>query len=208
MTAVRPVVALDIDGTLGDYHLHFTRFAREWSGRPMPEPEDINPGISLHQHLGMSKSYYRECKYAFRRGGLKRSMPVYPGSSELTKYIRSTGTEVWITTTRPYLRFDGVDPDTRHWLRRNGIKWDHLLFGERKIRDLCRAVTPARVCLVVDDLPIICEEAERRALTWILRDQPYNRHFETGPERRAKSTEDIRAAFDRALLQWRNQHAV
>ena len=29
---VAPVVAIDIDGTLGDYHQHFIEFAEQWLG--------------------------------------------------------------------------------------------------------------------------------------------------------------------------------
>jgi hypothetical protein len=207
---MRPVVALDIDGTLGDYHAHFTWFAEQWTGRKMPDPHAINPGIPLHKHLGMSKALYRECKLAYRRGGLKRFMPCYEGSAELTRHIRRSRAEVWICTTRPYLRFDGIDPDTRHWLRRNRIQWDGVLFGERKLRDLIRSVSRDRIILVVDDLPEICQEAHRMDLNWALRDQPYNRHFNpfpNHPNSRLRDNDDIRAAFGRAMYKWEEDHA-
>lgn len=171
-----PVVALDIDGTLGDYHGHFLRFASAWTGKSMPLPDDINPGLPLHRHMRISKARYRECKLAFRQGGLKRSMPVYEGAQQLTHAIRKTGAELWITTSRPYLRLDNIDPDTRHWLRRNGITYDACIYGERKYRDLTRIVGANRVAVVMDDLPEMCEQAEEVGLIAILRDQPYNRH--------------------------------
>lgn len=205
---IRPVVALDIDGTLGDYHKHFTWFAEQWTGRKMPDPDEINPGVALHKHLGMGKALYRECKLAYRRGGLKRFMPCYEGSSELTKHIRRNGAEVWICTTRPYLRFDGIDPDTRHWLRRNGIQWDGVLFGERKLRDLVRAVGRERIILVVDDLAAVLWEAEKMDISWALRDQPYNRHYTVSQlGRRVYDCDGIRAAFGRAMYKWREDHA-
>lgn len=200
----RPVVALDIDGTLGDYHGHFTWFAALWTGRPMPDPKDINPGLPLYKHLGMSKTTYRECKLAYRRGGLKRFMPCYEGASELTRHIRKAGAEVWICTTRPYLRYDGIEPDTKHWLRRNKIQWDGFLFGEHKLRELIRAVGAERIILVVDDLPEVCAEAERRGLPWVLRDQPYNRYWDpadTGRQR-VRDSDEIRQAFGRAMYTW------
>jgi hypothetical protein len=172
---MKPVVALDIDGTLGDYHAHFTRFAEAWTGRPMPSPESINPGLPLHKHLGMGKATYRQCKLAYRQGGMKRSMPVYPWASAMTRFLRVSGAEVWICTTRPYLRLDNIDPDTRHWLRRNRIQYDGVLFGEHKYRDLVKIVGLDRVIAVLDDLPELCRQAVSLGLpTWI-RDQPYNR---------------------------------
>lgn len=171
----KPVVALDIDGTLGDYHGHFTRFAEQWCGRDMPQPDLNTNGIPLYKWLGMSKSTYRQCKLAYRQGGMKRSMPAYEGASELTHELRKgkNGAEVWIATTRPYLRLDNIDPDTRHWLRRNKIQFDGVLFGEHKYRDLKR-ILGDRVLFVVDDLPEMITQADRIGLDAILRLQPYN----------------------------------
>lgn len=73
-----PVVALDIDGTLGDYHGHFIRFAEQYIGRKLPDPYEITNGIPLHKYLHISKATYRQVKLAYRQGGMKRSMPVYP----------------------------------------------------------------------------------------------------------------------------------
>ena len=117
-----PVVAIDIDGTLGDYHGHFLRFAEAWYGRTMPDAATINPGLPLHKFMRTSKSTYRQCKLAYRQGGLERSMLAYPGASELTRAIRIAGAELWITTTRPYLKLDSQSPNTMHWLRRHCIR--------------------------------------------------------------------------------------
>lgn len=174
----KPIVALDIDGTLGDYHSHFTRFAEAWTGRKMPNPAWINPGQPLHKHLGMSKATYRQCKLAYRQGGLKRSMPVYQQARDLTVALRKAGAEVWICTTRPYLRLDNIDPDTRHWLRRNGIQFDGVLWGEHKYRDLVKHVGRERIVGVLDDLPELCEQARSLGLPALLRDQPYNQHVD------------------------------
>ena len=172
----KPVVGLDIDGTLGDYHSHFTRFAEQWCGREMPDPHKNTEGVPLFSWLGMSKATYRQCKLAYRQGGMKRSMPCYEGASELTRAIRREGGEVWIATTRPYLRLDNIDPDTRHWLRRNGIQFDGVLFGEHKYRDL-KKILGERVMFVVDDLPEMTEQAESIGLQAFLRIQPYNRAY-------------------------------
>lgn len=172
----KPIVALDIDGTLGDYHGHFTRFAEQWVGREMPDPHLNTNGVPLYKWLGMSKATYRQCKLAYRQGGLKRSMPAYEGASELTRALRKRGAEVWIATTRPYLRLDNIDPDTRHWLRRNKIQSDGVLFGNHKYRDLKRIVG-SRVVFVADDLPEMIEVANSIGLHAVLRDQPYNRNY-------------------------------
>lgn len=171
------VVALDIDGTLGDYHVHFLRFAEAWLGRPMPSPSQTNPALRLHTFMGVSLRVYRECKLAYRQGGLKRSMPVYEGAAELTRDIRKLGAEVWLCTTRPYLRLDNIDPDTREWLRRNNIRYDAILYGDDKYKELKRQVGP-RVGMVVDDLPEMCAVADKLGFRTAVRDQPYNRYLD------------------------------
>lgn len=211
----KPIVALDIDGTLGDYHANFMRFAglyfdgnvARWNAR-----ED-NPGLPLWEHMGISHRDYRDAKLAYRQGGWKRWMPVYEGASELTREIRAAGAEVWLCTTRPYLRLDNVDPDTREWLRRNRIKYDALLFDPAheedgtKYDELFRQVGD-RVASVVDDLPEMVEAAYQAGLLRkfpqrgaVLRDQPYNRHF--AYSRRADSCETIGIYVMNDIRIWR-----
>lgn len=170
----KPVVALDIDGTLGAYHDHFRRFAEQWAGRAMPHIIGMRPETPFFKHLGMSKKTYRECKLAFRQGGLKRSMPVFEGGPQMTRDFRRAGAEVWLCSTRPYLRHDNIDPDTRHWLRRNRFQWDGIIFGTYKYNDLVKNVGVTRVVAVLDDLPEQCAAAQSLRLPVFLHAQPYN----------------------------------
>jgi hypothetical protein len=182
--ANRPVVGLDIDGVLGDYHGHFLQFAAGWFGRPMPHPDEVNPGLRLSTFMGVPHAEYRECKLAYRQGGLKRTMPVYPFASGLTQNIRKVGAEVWLCTTRPYLRLDNIDPDTREWLRRNDIEYDAILWEginegteSTKYHDLIEQVGLDRIIAVCDDLPEQTADAEDLLIEKVyLRNQPYNRH--------------------------------
>lgn len=192
----KPIVAMDIDGTMADYHDWFLWFAGIYLDREMPHKRDINPGRPLHQHMGISKALYREVKMAYRQGGMKRSMPVLPGSQELAEHVRrprtwqgrlgrGLGCELWVCTTRPYLRLDNIDPDTREWLRRNDIKYDALLFdplgGDNKYRELVRQAG-SRVVAAVEDLPDQAVRAVRAGVPYVLlRDQPYNQHWEGYP---------------------------
>jgi hypothetical protein len=173
-----PVVGIDIDGTLGRYHEHFLRFAREWvglteeywpgppsvrdkrtmTGGPIPWGDDSYDGsCSLAEYMGVSKRTYRLCKLAYRRGGLKRSMPLYPGARELLVALRR---RAWVVlcTTRPYLHLDNIEPDTVEWLRRNRMPYDALLMGEHKYRDLRRQYGE-RVAAVLDDDPALLSQA-------------------------------------------------
>lgn len=187
-----PLVALDVDGTLGDYHAHFLQFAENWFGQDFPKPDQINPGLRLSEFMGVQHEDYRKCKLAFRQGGQKRWMPAYPGTSQLTREIRGMGVDIWICTTRPFDRLDNIDPDTREWLSRNGVLYDAMLFGEDKYHELWRQVEERRTVLaVVDDLPEMCTEAMQYNWPVLLRDQPYNRHFQPPGIRRVHNWVEI-----------------
>lgn len=205
----KPIIALDIDGTLGDYHSHFLWFAERYLNKPMPKAKEINPGMRLHKFMGVSARAYREAKLAYRQGGLKRWMPCYDGASELTIALRRKGAEVWICTTRPYLRLDSIDPDTREWLRRNKIKYDAILYGDDKYRELKRQAGP-RVAGVLEDLPELYAEAQRlfpQAFV-VLRGQPYNRVAGTGVIQAAESVETLiraREVLLDAVQEWKDE---
>lgn len=144
-----PIVALDIDGTIGVYHEHFRRFAAEWVGRELPG--GFMGNVPFHKHLGLSKQTYRKCKLAYRRGGLKRSMPHYAGSRQLSVEARRAGAKVFICTTRPFLSLDDVEPDTVHNLKRHGVQYDYIISGEHKYRDLLKIVNRSQVVMVLED---------------------------------------------------------
>lgn len=223
----RPIVALDLDGTIAEYHIWFLKFAELWTGKSMPAPTDINPGEPLHEFMGISKAQYRECKLAYRQGGMKRSMPCLDNAAGLVRVIRAPAdqrvsldrglnytngldAEVWICTTRPYLRLDNIDPDTREWLRRNGVQFDAVLFDplgeDNKYSELIRQAGD-RVACALEDLPEQAMLAADCGVPYVfLRDQPYNRHYET-PWRwytADQALKDVRVA----LTDWRKGHEV
>lgn len=204
----KPIVALDIDGTLGDYHRNFIEFARRYFNDTESDWMRPNPGLPLWQHMGISRRDYRDAKLAYRQGGWKRWMPVYPGASRLTRDIRSRlGAEVWLCTTRPYLRLDNVDPDTREWLRRNQIEYDAVLWDPMHDEDgtkydELRRQAGHRVAAIVDDLPEMILAAN--SVPWvapILREQSYNGNFKY--PRRAKDLEEVWRMVDEDVNSWK-----
>jgi hypothetical protein len=155
---VRPVVAIDIDGTLGNYHGHFLSFAARWldvaviAGQNSEPYDGTIPFKSWFCDIfDTDHATFREVKLAYRQGGMKRTMPIYSGARGLVNELRRDA-EVWLTTTRPADRYDRVDPDTKEWLRRHNIEYDGLLYSGRKMESLAEHVDPLRVCFVLDDL--------------------------------------------------------
>lgn len=156
---IKPIVAIDIDGVLGDYHSHFLRFAVPYFGYDMEKLlylsiNRYDGGIPFSEYcmdgFGCSLEEYRDCKLAYRQGGMKRSMPINDFAGALCR-LASSEAELWITTTRPYLSLDGVIPDTRFWLALHRIEYDGLLFDADKYEVLAQRVDPRRVTAIVDD---------------------------------------------------------
>lgn len=156
-SAIKPVVAIDIDGTLGDYHLHFMNFAMNYLGVSRDRRISVFVGEGTYldwfcRTFKVDATTFRRVKTAYRAGGMKRMMPVWEGAPYLMSRLSATGAEIWLTTTRPYMKFDGIDDDTRFWLAQNRMAtYDHLLYDEDKYARLAERVDPARVVAVLDD---------------------------------------------------------
>lgn len=157
---VRPVVAIDIDGTLGDYHGHFLRFASRYLGL---DDDYLDTVTRYHGEqpfkawfcaiAGVDERTWYDIKLAYRQGAQKRSMPVYPYAAQLAQDVAHLGAEVWLTTTRPYLRLDNIDPDTRFWLDIHSIEYDHMLFDPNKYELLAERIDPGRLVAILEDEP-------------------------------------------------------
>lgn len=176
-----PVVALDIDGTLADYHGHFLRFAQQYLQDEHLEPAwDAEFRGEFSEALGLDKHIYRDIKLAYRQGGMKRSLPVHGPVSQMVRGIRKRGHQVWICTTRPWMRLDNIDKDTQFWLEHNQIGFDGVIFGESKYQDLVDIVGWERIVCVVDDLPEQVLEARQLHIPHALRAGPHNAWWQPG----------------------------
>jgi hypothetical protein len=211
---VKPVVAIDMDGTLGDYHGHFIRFAAQWIG---DDEAVLRCSLDMYNGSIPFKDYfcarfycsvttYRQIKLAYRQGGMKRSMPPYRGAKAACDMVTKAGGELWITTTRPYLSFDTILPDTLEWFDRQQIGFDHLIFDADKYAVLADRVDSGRVVAVLDDLPEMYDAAEEHFgdEVPILISNPYNWKV---VRRYREPLIDATTIVRRRILQWKEQHA-
>lgn len=204
---VLPVVAIDIDGTLADYHGHFLQFLSLWTDHPLELGYNGSERFRdwVCPAYGISLDAFRAAKLAYRQGGMKRTMPMYPGAADLVRAAREEGAEVWLTTTRPWDRYDRVDPDTREWLRRQGIEFDGLLYSDDKLHDLAESVDPGRVVAVLDDQYEQCEIAAR---IWggqvpILARNSFNGGVEPIAFRHVETLPAARCVINQRIAQWK-----
>lgn len=158
--AVKPVVVCDIDGTLADYHTTFTTFAVIYWDKSEPKEPWDGTG-EFEDYLDLTKDQYRQAKLAFRQGGNKRNLPVYPGAWNFSDRVRNAGAELWLATQRPWMLHDAVDPDTQWWLRINDIPYDYLIYGEDKYAEVLARCDRKRVVMLLDDLAEQYRESEK-----------------------------------------------
>ena len=172
---IKPVVLCDIDGTIAEYHNTLGEFCGEYWDIAIPMNSWNGKG-NFEDYLGLTQQEYREAKLAFRQGGMKRTMPMYPETKLLMNNIHRTGAELWFTTTRPWQRLDNVDPDTRFWLDRHGLEYHRLLFDDDKYHRVCQIIDPERIVLVIDDLPEQIDAATGLGLPVWQPGRPHNSH--------------------------------
>jgi hypothetical protein len=138
---------------------------------------------------------------------MKRTMPIYDGAWHATDAVRHAGAELWLTTTRPYMRLDNVDPDTRFWLELHRFEYYGLLYDEDKYRMLMDIVGRDRIVGVLEDDPELYDRAEELGLpVWLIQRQ-HNRHVVKG--RMVATLADAVEQFKMDIERWHHaqQHA-
>lgn len=204
---VKPIVALDIDGTLGDYHQHFLDFADQYLDIEIPRTYDGRMHFKdwFCDWAPATERDWHNVKLAYRQGGMKRTMPIIKGAQELCHTIQAAGAELWLTTTRPYLSLDNVVPDTVEWCRRHYISFDGLLFDDDKYRVLAQRVSADRVVAVFDDIPELVSAANThfRYRAWLIRSH-WNRARKSARMCEVDTAGEIAV---HAINKWKEEHA-
>lgn len=202
---VRPIVVSDIDGTLAMYHEDVAHFSACYFDMPVPVMPYIG-GTPFRDYLGLSQEEHRAMKLAYRQGGRKRFVGIYPGAADFMADLRGLGVEIWVATTRPYNRLDNIDPDTVEWLRRHDIKVDGLLYGEDKYSQLINTVDASRIVACFEDLSIQMEKGDELGLPMF---QIYRDHNSHSAERWSRCGGAMREGFEFArdgVHNWEAQH--
>lgn len=211
---VQPIVCFDIDGTMGKYHEHFLTFAAEYLGySTLIAGKDLYDGSVPFRTwfcdvFNTDVRTFRDIKLAYRQGAQKRSMEVQRWARVATRLAHDCGAEVWITTTRPYMRLDNIDPDTRFWLRRHSIYYDYMIYGDHKYEELANQVQPYRVCFVLEDLAEQIEEAQSRfgAEVPYMYCSPWNQATQ-GSYQGLKAGEEIILKVEERIDSWKTAHS-
>lgn len=171
------VLAVDIDGTLGDYEDAFRHVVAARYGidpETIPPQDDWEFTEATGWPITSREEFVDLHRSAVVDHGIFRRMQVYPGAAEVLRRLSDLG--VWIRIVSHRLCFNHahavVASDTVNWLDDRRLPY----------RDLCLIGDKAAVgadCYI-DDSPSQVTALREQGVDVVVFDHPYNRHL-SGP---------------------------
>lgn len=155
------LVAIDVDSTLHDYWEQFSAAAMALHGVELPYADqrawavDALTGDQVRQVVEITHDDERITQAV-----------AYPGAAEAIQAWRRAGHQILITTHRR----SGAHDVTADWLMGQGIPFDLLRCGKRKV-DHCREIG---VGLLIDDAPENLETAMTEGIAVATIRHPWN----------------------------------
>lgn len=145
------IVALDIDGVLSDYPRCFYEFVMV---RTSVDVEDYDELDSYKAFGGaFDPIELAALKDEYRQSGAKRDIPTMQGAVAFTQALRSMGYKIVLLSSRPVKKYSRMFSDTLHWLNKNRVPYDAIMWDENKE---CRLIDEFgdKVVMFVDDEPV------------------------------------------------------
>ena len=138
-----PVILIDIDGVLSDYPKTFIKcFNKEYN----TEYETLEELKEKHKNL----IDYCDYKKIYRSSGIKRELEVIP-NYEVLNVWKNLGIKIVLLTSRPYERYSRIYKDTIHWLYKNNICFDFIVWNENKAEYAINKIGKKNILFAVDD---------------------------------------------------------
>ncbi|MBT4551835.1 hypothetical protein HOC37_02490 [bacterium] len=148
-------IAIDIDGCLTEYPSSFLNWIANEKGSQYKSLEIIKKVLS--------KKDYQLLKHEYRLSGAKRSIPLLVDAKEVLDNLNKKGFSLWIVTSRP--EWEPVSSDTKHWLKRNKIPYEKLIFTKNKKNFFLQQGVKYFRAIIDDDISIIKLLAEKNTTT-------------------------------------------
>ena len=118
------IAAIDIDGVIADWEKGYINFI--W------ENTMFVPKSTKLAKAEIPKQLMMETKEKFRLSGKKRDLELIPGAKEFIDWLKDQGYYVILLTARPYKEYSRIYSDTLHWLKKNNIQYDLIIWNEKK----------------------------------------------------------------------------
>lgn len=140
--AIKKIALIDIDGCLSDYPNDvFLDLAKKILGEKVNSKEDIL------EKFGVSS--YKDIKNRLRTEGYKLRYSFDHLALSTLDYLRDSGFEIWIYTSRPNIGNNHLD--TKNWLEKNKVVFDVLYFTGTKGESYLYSSNDTFVLIIDDD---------------------------------------------------------
>jgi len=166
-------VYIDIDGCLVDYPsnemLEFFHRKNSVDVSAIKNIQDLKNCLS--------KEEYNTTKNEYRRSGIKRNLKVIDAAKDAINTIKQFA-EIIILTSRPIQEQNVIN--TKHWLLKNSISHDKLLFVRHK-DDFLPVPNNGSKIFIIDDDPLFLSQYKKYSNTYGLlysAGKPLNTHKE------------------------------
>jgi 5'(3')-deoxyribonucleotidase len=130
----RFVLAVDLDGVLGDFYGDLRPIAEEWLGvEPGSLPADVTYGLP-EWHLEKAGGYEELHRFAVTQRDLFGSLRPMPGGAAVLRRLSTENVRIRILTHRLFIKYFHQEAvrQTVEWLDRHGIPYWDLCFMRDK----------------------------------------------------------------------------
>lgn len=178
----RPVIAVDVDGVLGDTHSAICPIVFDLHGVQLSPDDIVVYDFDVADGVKIGPIIWK----AFDDEEFVGSMPVHTGATEMLTELAQLG-QVLIVTARPPHTTDW----THSWLSAHSLVFDELLISTEGGKSSCGADI-----LVDDYLGNVIEFLENTTGSAILLDRPWNRDREVLAEALASGRTQVAASLE------------
>ncbi len=185
----KKIIAVDLDGVLVDYPNCLFKFVKkEKNITILQKHKDKNVNETILHYL--SEKELKEIKRKYRLCGIKKRLKSMKGAKEFTKRFSKNGYKIIILSSRPYKEYPIIFSDTLKWLKKNNIKYDAVLFDEKKEEKIINKF-PYMKFMVEDDGEIALKIAKKGYKVFLI-DNVYNKNFSHKLIKRIKFLKDVK----------------
>jgi uncharacterized HAD superfamily protein len=118
------VAGIDIDGVLNYYPKPWVDFVNSQLGTEFKNLHEVKYNVPFQK--------YKDLKFEYRECGVKATLPVREGASEVLWQIKNLGYMILVLTSRPFSEHKTLYKQTTDWLESNNLPYDGIIFGEDK----------------------------------------------------------------------------
>tara|TARA_Y100000741_G_scaffold356830_1_gene333958 strand:- start:514 stop:1050 length:537 start_codon:yes stop_codon:yes gene_type:complete len=111
--------SLDIDGPISTYPQCWIDYIN------INTKSNFKSKIEAKENIGIDK--YKELKHSYRLSDYKADLPINDNIYIVIENLQKLNYKILLMTSRPFKFYPELFKNTKNWLERNNISFDHLL---------------------------------------------------------------------------------